>query len=110
MTLRLPTFLVIGAMKSGTTALINSLGKHPDVFALPSEIHFFDRFHDRGLDWYRERFAKARGQGAVGESTPEYMYLPHARERIVRDLPGVQLIAILRNPVERAYSHYWHNR
>jgi hypothetical protein len=110
MTSRLPTFLVIGAQKSATTTLINSLGTHPDVFALPREVHFFDRFHDRGLDWYRERFAKAHGQRAVGESTPEYLYQPHARERIARDLPGVLLIAILRDPVERAYSHYWHNR
>ena len=107
---RLPTFLVVGAQKSGTTSLIHYLGAHPEVFAVPDEIHFFDRNWDRGVEWYRERFAGAGGAAAVGESTPEYMYASSAPGRIARTLSAPTFLAILRDPVDRAYSHYWHNR
>jgi hypothetical protein len=107
---RLPTFLVIGAQKSATTSAIRTLGRHPSVFALPREVHFFDRHYDRGIDWYRQRFAGAGGRPVVGESSPSYMYVEPAAERIARHLPRAHLVAILRNPVDRAYSHYWHNR
>jgi Sulfotransferase domain len=106
----LPTFLVIGAMKSGTTSLTRYLGRHPDVLMLDREVAFFDRFWDRGLDWYRSQFAAARDQAARGESGPTYMFKPEAVPRIASVLPDARLIAILRHPVERAYSHYWHNR
>jgi hypothetical protein len=106
----LPTFLVIGAQKSATTSLIHYLGAHPEVFALPDEVHFFDRNFDRGVGWYRGMFAGAAGARAVGESTPEYMYFDDVPERMARVLPAARLVAILRDPVERAYSHYWHNR
>jgi len=107
---KLPTFLVIGAQKSATTSMVHDLGRHPEVFTLPQEVHFFDRHYERGLDWYRQRFFGGERARAVGESSPSYMYLEDAVERIARDLPAVRLIAILRNPVDRAYSHYWHNR
>lgn len=107
---RLPTFLLVGAQKSATTSVIHYLGSHPDVFVLPDEVHFFDRHHHRGLDWYRSRFAGVKDERAVGESTPEYMYLDEAADRMARALPDVRLLVILRDPVERAYSHFWHNR
>jgi len=107
---RLPTFLVVGAQKSGTTSLIHYLGAHPEVYAVPDEIHFFDRNWDRGAGWYRQRFADAGVAAAVGESTPEYMYASSVPERIARTLTGPRFLAILRDPVDRAYSHYWHNR
>ena len=107
---RLPTFLVIGAQKSGTTSLVHYLGAHPDVFALPDEVHFFDRNFERGIDWYRERFGAATRERHVGESTPEYMYARDVPRRIAETLADVRLLAILRNPVDRAYSAYWHNR
>jgi hypothetical protein len=106
---RPPTFLVIGAMKSGTTTLSHHLGDHPDVFMLPQEGQFFDRHPERGMDWYRDLFASATTP-AIGESTPSYMYVEHVAPAVARDLPGVRAIAILRDPVRRAYSHYWHNR
>jgi hypothetical protein len=104
----LPNFLVIGAPKAGTTALAAYLAAHPQVFVAPEkEVHFFDTRFDRGLDWYRGRFADARGEIAVGEASPTYMYHDAALERIASVLPAVKLIAVLRNPVDRAYSHYW---
>jgi hypothetical protein len=106
----LPTFLLVGAMKSGTTTLIRTLGAHPDVYAPDQEVRFFDRHYDRGLDWYRGEFAAAGDARAVGESTPAYLYQPHAVPRMAATLPDATLVAILREPVARAYSHYWHNR
>jgi hypothetical protein len=108
---RLPNFLVVGAMRSGTTSLARSLGSHPDVFMAPGkEVHFFDRKFELGLDWYKLEFAGVTTERAVGEATQTYMYNEEAVRRMAEALPGCRLIAILRDPVERAYSHYWHNR
>jgi hypothetical protein len=107
----LPTFLIVGAAKAGTTSLAAWLSAHPDVFVAPEkEVHFFDRSYDRGVGWYRSRFAGARTERAIGEATPEYMALPQAVERMAEVVPDARLIAILRNPVDRAYSQYWHQR
>jgi hypothetical protein len=104
----LPNFLVIGAARCGTNWLDQNLRLHPDVF-MPSdikEVHFFDNKYDNGIDWYRRHFADARSI-AVGEITPSYMYYADAAHRIQEHMPLVKMIAIFRNPVERAYSHYW---
>lgn len=108
---RLPTFLVIGAMRSGTTTLARSLSSHPEVF-IPEEkeIHYFDQNFDKPIEWYRGRFEAADGLPAVGEATPTYMYEPEGPERMAGVVPDARLVAILRNPIDRAYSHYWHER
>lgn len=106
-----PNFFVVGAMRSGTTSLARALGAHPDVFLAPvKEIHFFDRNYHRGLDWYRSHFADVTTEQAVGEATQTYLYDPDALERMVAVAPEARLVAILRDPVDRAYSHYWHER
>ncbi len=113
----LPNFLIIGVEKGGTTWLHAQLKKHPEIF-LPhtKEIHFFNKYssnfiaHDYynlGLDWYLEFFKEYEGQQAIGEVTPMYICDPEAPSRIKQTLPDVKLIALLRNPVHRAYSHYW---
>jgi hypothetical protein len=113
----LPNFLIIGVEKGGTTWLHSQLIKHPDIF-LPNtkEIHFFNKYnsnfiaHDYfnlGLNWYLEFFKQYEGQQAVGEVTPMYICDPVAPFRIKQTLPDVKLIIILRDPVDRAYSHYW---
>lgn len=107
----LPNFLIIGAPKAGSSTLAAYLAVHPHVFVAPEkEVHFFDDNFHRGLDWYRGRFAEVRGELAIGDATPTYMYSDEAIERMARLLPNAKLIVILRNPVERAYSHYWWNR
>lgn len=108
---RLPTFLIIGFPKAGTTTLASALDAHPDVFmSREKELHFFDRNYERGLDWYRAQFADAAGARAIGEASPTYAYNDEAMPRIAEVLPDARLIAILRNPIDRAYSNYWYQR
>ena len=106
-----PSFLVIGAMKSGTTTLHRTLEQHPEIYgSAKKEIHFFDRHYDNGMQWYEEWFTPGPGHVASGESCPEYMFAPWARERIVADLPDTRFLVVLREPVSRAYSQYMMNR
>ncbi len=109
---RLPDFLIVGAMKCGTTALATWLAGHPEVHVPEEkELFFFDDRYERGLDWYREQFARAGPEAAiVGEASPSYMAHPLAPARIAEALPGVRLIVLARDPVDRAYSHYQHWR
>jgi hypothetical protein len=78
----------------------------------PGDIHFFEADENwaRGLDWYESHFAAAAGERRVGEKTPAYLFYDEAMQRIARTVPDAQLIAILRNPVDRAYSHYQYNK
>jgi hypothetical protein len=114
-----PTFLVIGAQKAGTTSLHRYLSEHPAVLcAEPKEVHFFDLAHHLayGRGWYlshfplRTRALRIRRrlgvEPAVGEATPEYLFHPRGPERVHAFDPGLRLIALLRDPVERAYSQY----
>src|SRR5207245_1011448 len=73
-------------------------------------LNFFDREYWRGVDWYRTRFAGSRAERAIGEASVSYMFNREAPERMARLLPKARLIAVLRNPVDRAYSHYWFAR
>ena len=106
----LPNFLGIGAQRCGTSWLHDCLARHPQVY-VPSarkEVHYFDHNYDRGVDWYRSFFRGARAtHRAVGEITPKYMLLPECRDRIAETLgTQIRLIAVLRDPVARAFSQY----
>jgi hypothetical protein len=103
----LPNFVVIGAMRSGSTSLYKYLQAHPDVFMPRKEIHFFDVKWDRGVSWYHTRFEGYNGQSAIGEATPTYLADPVALDRMAATIPDARLVAVLRDPVDRAYSHYW---
>lgn len=108
---RLPDFVIIGAMRAGSTSLARYVGAHPGV-SMPSrkELHFFDWQYDKGLDWYRAQFREAAPGTIAGEATPIYMVYREAMERLAAALPGARLLVVLRDPVARAYSHYWYNR
>jgi hypothetical protein len=115
----LPDFLIIGAAKSGTTSLYEYLGQHPQVYMSPiKEPNFFGlgeealQFSERKifcLEDYQRLFARAAPTQATGEASHLYLYHPRARERIRYYLPNVKLIAILRQPADRAFSHYLMN-
>ncbi|UYM06554.1 sulfotransferase family protein [Solicola gregarius] len=113
-----PTFLIVGAQRCGTTSMFKTLIQHPDIVRpfLRKGIHYFDKNYDRPENWYRGHFplraaatARHRGRTAqTGESSPYYMFHPHAADRIAGDLPDARLIMLLRDPVERAYSAHAH--
>ena len=108
---RLPTYIIAGAMRCGTTALNSYLREHPDIAVSSSkEVHFFDANWDKGIEWYRGQFPGSDDAIAVGEATPNYMFRPRALDRLKATLPDVKLVLMLRNPADRAYSHYWHDR
>ena len=123
----MPNFLIIGAGKSGTTSLYHYLRQHPEVYMSPmKEPKFFcfegERPNFRGpgddeeinrkcvtsIEAYKALFEGVAGEKAVGEASSMYLYYPKSPERIRRHVPGARLIAVLRNPVERAYSSYLH--
>jgi hypothetical protein len=113
----LPTFLIIGAQKSATRWLRANLGQHPAIYAAPSELEFFnndDHYERQGVDWYRAQFGGWKDEAIVGEATPGYMMWRHQPEimarRVRKVVPDVRLIAILRNPVDRAYSAMVHHQ
>jgi sulfotransferase family protein len=107
----LPNFLIIGAQKAGTTALYAYLRRHPAITG-PSwkEVSYFDRHYERGEAWYRGNFpnvVRARGK-LVGEASPSYIFHPLGPERVNALVPEARLVALVRNPVDRALSHYHH--
>lgn len=129
---RLPDFIIAGAMKAGTTSLHHILKHHKHVFLPEDEIFFFDLddiqqhpdffmdargkwiFHDYErhyqdyLEWYSSFFESADDGQVIGDDSTTYMASRKAPQRIARLLPDVKLIFMLRDPVVRAYSHYWH--
>ncbi|WP_343517627.1 sulfotransferase [Sphingomonas sp.] len=102
----LPQLIVIGAAKAATTWIAHQLRTRPDVCMPGPEPHYFSREFDRGEAWYRSLFADARPGQLVAEKSADYLAHPKAPARIAALVPTVQLIAQLRNPVERAYSDY----
>jgi len=108
LTSRLPTFLLCGAQKAGTTALYAALQEHPDVcMSRPKETEFFNWRYYRGLDWYRTHFQHYDGETAVGEASTRIMPTAEAIPRIKNVVPDCRLIFVLRNPVDRAFSAFW---
>jgi hypothetical protein len=109
----LPDFLIIGAQKCGTTSLYHLLTQHPYVEpAAFKELHFFDfdSIFDEGIEWYRQCFPAPKWKDGrrtiTGEGTPAYLFYPSVPGRMAKVIPRAQLIALLRNPADRAYSHY----
>jgi hypothetical protein len=104
-----PGFLVIGTKRGGSTSCYEWIAQHPQVAPCRTGkgTHYFDVNYPRGEAWFRSGFPHQRDPWRVtGEGSPYYMFHPAAPERIARTLPEVRLIAVLRDPVERAWSHY----
>lgn len=105
-----PAFLIAGAQRCATTSLFRMLAKHPQVVppAITKGVHYFDTAsrYARGKRFYRAHFPLASiNEGKIsGEASPYYIFHPLAADRIARDLPGVRVIVLVRDPVERAFS------
>ena len=106
----LPNFIIVGAMKAGTTTLANMLSEHPQIFIPNNEVHYFNRDEHflQGINWYQKQFQEASQETVIGEKTPTYSYLPKVPERIYQEFPTIKLIWLFREPVSRTYSNYWH--
>lgn len=112
----LPDFIIIGAAKCGTTSLYDYLIQHPNIgTASKKEVIFFDLNYEKGILWYRSHFPtvftkylyRLKNKGFItGEASPGYIFHPYAPQRIFKLIPKVKLIILLRNPIDRAYSHY----
>lgn len=113
----MPDFLVIGVHRGGTSAFYYHLTEHPDIAAATTkEINYFDKNFHKGVWWYRTHFPavahkrymemKSGRHLLTGEASPHYVLHPNVPERVARIVPHAKLIALLRNPVDRAYSHY----
>lgn len=123
-----PNYLIIGAQKSGTTSLYAYLNQHPQVVpAEKKEVHFFDLNFSKGVEWYHQQFARMvksfsqKNENTIedkqekyisgfitGEASPYYVFHPLVPQRVYQTFPQVKLILLLRNPVDRAISHYYH--
>lgn len=121
MTVKEPNFFLVGAAKSGTTALYHALSQHPDVFLTAvKEPHFYAYLADPSTgghlfadqasarSYYRDLYAGAAGQRAVGDASTTNLVVTGAAAAIARDAPSAKIVAILRQPVDRAFSHYCH--
>jgi Sulfotransferase domain len=117
----MPDFIIIGTQKGGTTSLYRYLIEHPCIAPIyVKEPHFFDIYYYKGLGWYRSHFPTAMEKHyaqlfqkhdlITGEASPYYLYHPQAAKRVAHTLPKAKLIVILRNPIDRAYSQYQHQR
>ncbi|MSO38534.1 MAG: sulfotransferase [Acidimicrobiia bacterium] len=116
----LPNFLIIGGQRCGTTSVASSLKEHPNIMfpRLAKGAHYFDTAYDRSPLWYRSHFPTSRARGelaarlgesvGVGEASPYYLFHPAVPGRIAATIPDVRVIAILRDPVKRAWSQYHH--
>lgn len=109
---KLPDYVIIGAQKAGTTSLHGYLAAHPQVnVSSVKEVHYFDKSYNycRGENWYRWHFPLALGKNRhklCGESSPFYLFCPVTPARMAELMPHAKIIVLLRNPVDRAFSHY----
>lgn len=110
---KLPDFILIGAQKSGTTSLFSYLTEHPEDLRNPlnyKEVYFFNSRYEKGVNHYKHYFPLKYRHGLVGEATTTYLHSKEAPARVSSLLPAVKLILILRDPVSRAISHYYHHK
>lgn len=106
-----PTFFVLGAGKAGSTSLAYYIAQHPEIFmSYPKEPPFFQTEYEKGLDYYWQSYFRGyAGERHAGEAAHQNGRLPFVAQRIHKAVPQAKLFLICRNPVERAFSAYWHN-
>lgn len=108
----LPDVVILGTQRGGTTSLFDWLATHPSVApSTTKEVHYFDQFYAKGDRWYRAHFPLMLDTRTSVEATPYLLFHPLAPGRVAADLPAsTRFVVLLRDPVQRAISHYWHSR
>lgn len=103
---RVIDFIIAGTMKGGTTAAITNFSKHPDISMVKDEIHYFDKkeIYQKGLKWYKSHFDYSKKM--IGDKAPDVMYQTSCLELLQIVNPFIKIILFLRNPIDRAYSHW----
>lgn len=105
----LPTVFLAGCQKTASTWIYHCFKEHPEVFVPEKDaLHFFTINHFRGLDWYAKLYEQAASNQVLVDPTPSYIRDPKAAQRIFEYNSDAKLIFSLRNPIDRAFSHYWH--
>jgi hypothetical protein len=100
---------IAGSQKTGSTWLYECFKEHPEIFVpMKDAIHFFTINHDLGNDWYHEWYENGDNNQIWCDATPSYIRDPEAAKRIFEYNPNAKIIFVLRNPIDRAFSHYWH--
>lgn len=106
-----PDLIYAGASRCGSTWLHRALDDHPEIaMAQPKPLNFFDTKYHRGVDWYTDTLPEHPDGGLVGESSPGYMKNMLVPERIADRFPDVKIVFTVRDPVDRAFSEWWHER
>ena len=114
-----PDFLIIGAARCGTSSLFSNLLKHPQIcgpalpktrFSNEKECHFFDKKLGSGYDikWYKNCFKSVIRDPVYFEATPNYLFIPKVPKAVFKYMPNAKFIVMLRNPIDRAWSHFFH--
>jgi hypothetical protein len=114
----LPDYLIVGECKCGTSSLYHYLTRHPQILETygngiddylgTKELRYFDRYYAKGLDWYMSRFPDTNDEQITGEASPEYYSRTMCLWRIAEALPNTKILVLLRDPVDRLYSHFHH--
>lgn len=109
--MKTPTFFLAGCQKSASTWIYHCMLEHPDVFVPEKDaLHFFTINYYKGLEWYIEQYNNVKNEKAIVDPTPSYLRDIMAPKRIYKYNPEAKFIISLRNPTERAFSHYWHEK
>ncbi|MFB6226507.1 MAG: sulfotransferase domain-containing protein [Candidatus Paceibacteria bacterium] len=117
--MKLPNFFWIGPQKSASTWAYFCFKEHPDIYVHKKEklsdiggdsLHYFDMYYHKGEEWYQQFFEDYSNEKAIGDTTSSYIRSQKAAQRIAKEAPKAKIITCLRNPVDRAYSHYWHEK
>jgi hypothetical protein len=108
---KMPHFIIIGTQKGGTSSLFFYLNQHPSIkMSTPKEVHYYDINYKKGLNWYKSHFPFIWDKRITGEASPYYIFHPFVPERLKKENPEAKIILLLRDPAERAFSHYKMNK
>lgn len=115
----LPDFFWIGPQKAASTWVYRCFQEHPEIYVHEDEdlsglggdaLHYYDMHYAKGTEWYQQFFDDYSDEKIAGDTTPSYLRSPKAPGRIANEIPDAKLITCLRDPIDRAFSHYWHEK